>query len=155
MFARAAHSHTCALSVLRGLFHFEHRRTRAGDAVGDTESEENPNAGKKIVDWGEDGKPIYEDGSTGGEEAVAEEAPAKPAAGVDDSDTNGMWQESFQTHKDSKPNGPTAISLDITFHGAKHVYGLPEHATSLALKPTDGSPDAYPQPYRWVAEPVE
>ncbi len=39
---------------------------------------------------------------------------------------------------DSKRKGPQAISLDLAFPGFDHVYGLPERATSLALKPTVG-----------------
>ena len=30
------------------------------------------------------------------------------------------------------------MSLDISFPGSQHVYGLPERATSFALKPTPG-----------------
>ncbi|XP_046694477.1 neutral alpha-glucosidase AB isoform X3 [Silurus meridionalis] len=55
----------------------------------------------------------------------------------------GMWEETFKTHTDSKPNGPTSISLDFSFPGVEHVYGIPEHADTLKLKPTDGS-----DPYR-------
>ena len=32
--------------------------------------------------------------------------------------------------------GPSGVAMDFTFHGSQHVYGLPEHATSLALKNT-------------------
>ncbi|KAI5615625.1 hypothetical protein C0J50_0306, partial [Silurus asotus] len=55
----------------------------------------------------------------------------------------GMWEETFKTHTDSKPNGPTSISLDFSFPGVEHVYGIPEHADTLKLKPTEGS-----DPYR-------
>lgn len=41
----------------------------------------------------------------------------------------GLWEEHFKTHRDSKPNGPEAISLDLTFSKSKNVYGIPEHAT--------------------------
>ncbi len=44
--------------------------------------------------------------------------------------------------------GPTSVGVDITFHGALNVYGIPEHATSLSLKSTDGSSGAYSEPYR-------
>jgi alpha 1,3-glucosidase len=46
--------------------------------------------------------------------------------------------EQFRSHTDSRPYGPQSISLDVSFHGAKRVYGIPEHAISLALKPTRG-----------------
>jgi hypothetical protein len=51
-------------------------------------------------------------------------------------DPEGWWEESFKGHVDSKPRGPEAISFDLEFPGVQHVYGLPEHATSLSLKPT-------------------
>jgi hypothetical protein len=55
-----------------------------------------------------------------------------------DGDPEGWWEESFNGHADSKPAGPEAISIDVTFPGAQHVYGIPERATNLALKPTAG-----------------
>lgn len=51
-----------------------------------------------------------------------------------------MWEETFKSHKDSKPKGPEAISLDIAFPSAEHVYGLPQHASDFALKATAGRP---------------
>jgi hypothetical protein len=76
--------------------------------------------------------------------------------GKRDGDAAGLWEESFNGHADSKPRGPQAISLDLTFPGAAHVYGLPERATGLALRPTAaasplGRPaagSAYSEPYR-------
>jgi len=32
--------------------------------------------------------------------------------------------------------GPCSVGLDISFPGVEHVYGIPEHADSLALKTT-------------------
>uniref|UniRef100_A0A0A9X6S5 Glucosidase II subunit alpha n=1 Tax=Lygus hesperus TaxID=30085 RepID=A0A0A9X6S5_LYGHE len=59
----------------------------------------------------------------------------------DESEDSGAWEENFKSHHDSKPHGPTAVALDITFKGAKVAYGLPEHADSLALKTTsEGDP---------------
>ena len=55
---------------------------------------------------------------------------------MQEGDPEGWWQETFKGHVDSKPRGPEGISFDLAFPGAQHVYGLPEHATSLALKPT-------------------
>lgn len=68
--------------------------------------------------------------------------------GMQEGDPEGWWQESFKSHTDSKPNGPEAISFDLSFPQVQHVYGLPEHATSFALKPTIGehtNPMAQPQ----------
>lgn len=57
------------------------------------------------------------------------------------------WEEQFRNHIDSRPYGPQSISFDVSFHQADHVYGIPEHATSLALKPTRGL-DIVSEPYR-------
>ncbi len=64
------------------------------------------------------------------------------ACNLQEGDPEGWWQESFKSHTDSKPMGPEAISMDLTFHGSPHLYGLPEHATSLSLRPTVGEPSA-------------
>eukprot|EP01132_Coremiostelium_polycephalum_P008341 gene8341-10246_t len=50
----------------------------------------------------------------------------------------GTWEERFQSHQDSKPYGPMSVGLDFSFIGSKHVYGIPEHSTSLALRSTRG-----------------
>ena len=50
----------------------------------------------------------------------------------------GWWEETFKTHTDSKPKGPQAMSVDLEFPGAQHVYGLPERATNLSLEATAG-----------------
>lgn len=60
------------------------------------------------------------------------------------------WEERFKGHTDTRPYGPQSISFDVSFYGADFVYGIPEHATSLALKPTKGPgvEDDYSEPYR-------
>lgn len=63
-------------------------------------------------------------------------------------DVEDMWEEKFQSHSDSKPRGPAAVAMDVTFPGAGHLYGIPEHASSFALKNTDGSQGGYSEPYR-------
>lgn len=55
---------------------------------------------------------------------------------LQEGDPEGWWAETFKSHVDSKPRGPEAISFDLSFPGFSHVYGIPEHATSLSLKPT-------------------
>ncbi|KAI8381483.1 glycosyl hydrolases family 31-domain-containing protein [Radiomyces spectabilis] len=60
----------------------------------------------------------------------------------------GLWEETFKTWTDPKPNGPESIGLDISFNGFSHVYGIPEHASSLSLKETRGGENAYDEPYR-------
>lgn len=49
----------------------------------------------------------------------------------------GMWEETFKTHHDSKPRGPSSVGIDISFPGVEHVYGIPEHATALSLPATE------------------
>ncbi|BGP24904.1 alpha 1,3-glucosidase, glycoside hydrolase family 31 protein [Rhodotorula toruloides] len=61
---------------------------------------------------------------------------------------DGMWEETFNGKTDSKPKGPESLSLDITFPGYEHVYGIPEHASTLNLKETRGGEGAYTDPYR-------
>ncbi|CAL0319739.1 unnamed protein product [Lupinus luteus] len=58
------------------------------------------------------------------------------------------WEEKFRSHTDSRPYGPQSISFDVSFYGADFVYGIPEHATSLALKPTRGPGVEEAEPYR-------
>lgn len=52
-------------------------------------------------------------------------------------DEPGAWEETFKTHSDSKPYGPTSVGLDFSLPGMEHVYGIPEHADSLRLKVTE------------------
>ncbi|CAM8986521.1 unnamed protein product [Rhodiola kirilowii] len=58
------------------------------------------------------------------------------------------WEERFRSHTDSRPYGPQSISFDVSFYDADFVYGIPEHATSLALKPTKGPGVEESEPYR-------
>lgn len=65
----------------------------------------------------------------------------------------GRWEEKFGSFTDVKKFGPTSVGVDISFskqptdlccswcflllpESATHVYGIPEHASSLALKST-------------------
>ncbi|KAF9576907.1 hypothetical protein EC968_000032 [Mortierella alpina] len=59
-----------------------------------------------------------------------------------------MWEEKFKEFTDSKPRGPESFGMDITFSGINHVYGIPEHASSLSLKATKGQDAPYSEPYR-------
>ena len=54
-------------------------------------------------------------------------------------DPEGWWEETFKSFTDSKPFGPQAISLDLSFPGADNVYGIPDRATSLSRHPTRGA----------------
>ena len=153
-----------AISVnSRGLSYFEHRRSKdsaiAAPAPTDAAAAADgaPKAERRILHWGEDGKPVYADDDVSGGhgdahnhggDATATAAPtAATAAAAGEAD---LWEESFQTHHDSKPFGPTSVGADITFSSASHAFGIPEHASSHALKATDGSEggEEYSQPYR-------
>ncbi|KAH0562027.1 hypothetical protein GP486_003272, partial [Trichoglossum hirsutum] len=63
-------------------------------------------------------------------------------------DEGTWWEESFGGNTDSKPRGPESVALDISFPGYGHVFGIPEHATSLSLKETRGGDGNYDEPYR-------
>ncbi|XP_014273428.1 neutral alpha-glucosidase AB [Halyomorpha halys] len=54
----------------------------------------------------------------------------------DENEDPGLWEENFKSHHDSKPFGPTAVAMDVSFVGARMAYGLPEHAESFALRTT-------------------
>lgn len=56
---------------------------------------------------------------------------------------DGAWDETFRSFADSKPFGPMAVAMDWNFVGFDHVYGIPEHADSFALKDTKGHSDPY------------
>lgn len=51
-------------------------------------------------------------------------------------DGEGFWEETFKSHTDTKPFGSSSIGLDVSFIGYKHIYGLPEHSDSFALRST-------------------
>ena len=75
---------------------------------------------------------------------------------MQEGDPAGWWEETFKGHTDSKPKGPQAISVDLSFPGFQHVYGIPEHAASFALKPTTGasSVSLQRQPSTFVMRPA-
>ncbi|CAG8500942.1 27070_t:CDS:2, partial [Racocetra persica] len=54
----------------------------------------------------------------------------------------------FEHLREKGLNDPESIGLDISFPGFGHVYGIPEHASSLSLKETRGGNGAYSDPYR-------
>ncbi|KAA0716277.1 Neutral alpha-glucosidase AB [Triplophysa tibetana] len=99
----------------RGLLAFEHLRARK-DTKSESDTEE-----------------------TAGQENVGQQIDEI----IEDEEKPGMWEEVFKTHSDSKPDGPSSISLDFSLPGVEHIYGIPEHADTLKLKNTDGS-----DPYR-------
>lgn len=69
-------------------------------------------------------------------EAAESEAAKEEKKILSSEDTSTWWEETFGGNTDSKPRGPESVGLDISFPGFSHVYGIPEHASSLALKQT-------------------
>eukprot|EP00538_Stauroneis_constricta_P000311 CAMPEP_0119563220 /NCGR_PEP_ID=MMETSP1352-20130426/22738_1 /TAXON_ID=265584 /ORGANISM="Stauroneis constricta, Strain CCMP1120" /LENGTH=1054 /DNA_ID=CAMNT_0007611769 /DNA_START=78 /DNA_END=3242 /DNA_ORIENTATION=- len=140
----------------KDMFHFEIRRHKDDDGSGNEieEPEEEKEAAdqygdtpeKEIVGYWEDGLAIYADGTR--EERKVEETDTHRKLTEDQLDREGMWEESFQGHPDSKPFGPMSVGMDIGFPGSKHLFGLPEHASSNKLKTTTGPGQEYSDPYR-------
>jgi alpha 1,3-glucosidase len=62
-------------------------------------------------------------------------------------DNDGLWEESFNAHRDSKPKGPESIGMDVRFNDAKHVFGLPERA-GFKLPNTKGEGAPRDEPFR-------
>jgi alpha 1,3-glucosidase len=55
------------------------------------------------------------------------------AAGLSDE----LWTEPyFRGRLDSRPKGPNSLAMDIAFPSSEALYGIPEHASSLALQGT-------------------
>lgn len=109
------------------------------------EDEEKPE--KEIVGYWEDGLAIYADGTREERKEESHETDHRKLSELE-LDKEGMWEERFGPHFDSKPNGPMSVGSDITFPGSKFLFGLPEHASSTALKRTIGKDSEYENPYR-------
>ena len=137
------------------LTHFEIRRTKESAEAPSNSADENvkegetadgdANANKEIVGYWEDGLAIYADG-TREERKLVEEDHRKLTE--TELDREGLWEEHFQSHKDSKPRGPMSVGADISFPNSKALFGLPEHASSTMLKNTAGGGAEYQDPFR-------
>ena len=129
------------------MFYFEQQHQRENndskeDAKNENDNEDEPDC--EVLDWGEDGKPIYADDCKKKQDSVDNDQQQE----VENNDCDGCFQESFGGHTDSKPRGPMSVGTDISFLGASEVYGIPEHATRMALKSTRGGHGAYSEPFR-------
>jgi mannosyl-oligosaccharide alpha-1,3-glucosidase len=98
---------------------------------GETHVKFNQRGLLNIEHWREKVEKKEEEKKEGEEEK--EEEKKEEHAGEDEST---WWEESFGGNTDSKPRGPEAVALDISFPGYEHVFGIPEHATGLSLKTT-------------------
>lgn len=138
------------------MLHFDQRKPgedgnlRTEQAVGDGMAQlgGSQDPGRKIIDWGEDGKPVYEDGQSDDAEGHGHTGEGAEASSNSANDPDAS--ESFGGHTDAKPHGATSVGLDVTFVGCKHVYGIPEHAAPFDLKNTQGpkSEASFDEPYR-------
>ncbi|KAF8341539.1 alpha-glucosidase [Cantharellus anzutake] len=63
-------------------------------------------------------------------------------------EADGYWEETFKAWTDSKPKGPESFFIDIDFPHHSHVYGIPQHATSLSLRETTGGNQYFSEPFR-------
>ncbi|TCD66261.1 hypothetical protein EIP91_001590 [Steccherinum ochraceum] len=113
----------------RGLLHLEHFRTKE-PAVAEIPESEVPEEGLDV----EDAQKVLK--------------AAKPTAWFEGEEEDAYWEETFSSWTDSKPKGPESLSLDITFPNHGHVYGIPQHASSLDLRTTTGESPYYTEPYR-------
>ncbi|XP_072737067.1 neutral alpha-glucosidase AB isoform X1 [Ciconia boyciana] len=142
----------CSVNA-RGLLFFEHLRRRR-DSFSDKVSSSVGSLWDKIKTLFHRDTPK----EATAEEGAAAEAQEEAAAGTEDASNQsekpteataeaaeepGSWEETFKTHTDTKPNGPTSVGLDFSLPGFEHVYGIPEHAESLRLRTTEGG-----DPYR-------
>ncbi|XP_041037951.1 neutral alpha-glucosidase AB-like isoform X1 [Carcharodon carcharias] len=137
----------------RGLMVFEHLRKRKdsytekiSNTVGSIWSKIKNvfiSEEKKEEDVENEVKEEKQAGDEGMQQAGQPEDKGSQKESEEKEDEAGMWEETFKTHTDSKPNGPSSVGLDFSLPGFEHVYGIPEHADNLKLKTTDGG-----DPYR-------
>uniref|UniRef100_A0A0G4IEL2 Glucosidase II subunit alpha n=1 Tax=Chromera velia CCMP2878 TaxID=1169474 RepID=A0A0G4IEL2_9ALVE len=136
----------------RGLLNFERYRTKEAyqqDAALRSPPKKKPKAvAEEIEDAAGEGDGNVPDDAvlpTPPPPEEEEEPPSSPPPPVFDAtclaDQGGVWEESWKSHHDSKPKGPAAIGIDVSFPSSAVLTGLAEHATDLNLK-------AYPEPYR-------
>lgn len=130
----------------RALMHYEQSIDVVGSSAVAKDSDVDRHGGKKVVDYGEDGLAVYDDGTKEEKKEIAEH---EHEHGQDHQDHS----ESFNGHRDSMPRGPRSVGLDFSFPYAQHVYGLPEHTSPLSLPTTTQGSGAsaeprYSEPYR-------
>ncbi|KAJ7496651.1 glycoside hydrolase family 31 protein [Mycena latifolia] len=115
----------------QGLLHMEHFRTKH---VAETKTEE--------------AEPEPEEGAEDAEQVVMEAPEVNPRAWFEGDKEDDWWEERFSTWTDTKPKGPESLSIDISFPSHGTIYGIPQHATRLALPTTSGDSPTFTDPYR-------
>lgn len=91
-------------------------------------------APKQAQAYDEAGRLIEEksESEEGQSDQPAAEAQVAESANTD----TRTYVESFSTFTDLRPYGPMSVGMDIYFPNSDHVYGIPEHADSFALRDT-------------------
>lgn len=126
----------------RGLLEYEHYRDKPqGGQEAEADEKEEGAEGDRVAE--EEGGAEEEEGAEeiapkeAGDAEAEGGAEGEPAASQPGPLDGGLvWEESFQTHRDSRPFGPAAIGLDWSLPGFEHAYGLPERAAPFDLKDT-------------------
>jgi len=73
----------------------------------------------------------------------------EPFREIHEEDNDDEWTETFHSHTYSNKRGPSSVGLDFYFPGSYHLFGIPEHASTFALKNTKvGLDNSYNEPYR-------
>ncbi|KAF5375520.1 hypothetical protein D9615_009169 [Tricholomella constricta] len=116
----------------QGLLHMEHFRTKTPEVTHTEEAA--PKEGEEVAD-------------DEAQVVIKAKAP-NPGAWFEGDNEDDYWEEKFSTWTDSKPKGPESLSLDINFPNHGTVYGIPQHATRLALPTTTGESPFFSDPYR-------
>ncbi|RDB25094.1 Neutral alpha-glucosidase AB [Hypsizygus marmoreus] len=114
----------------QGLLHMEHFRTKTPEVTHTEEPE--PKEGEEIVE----------------DEAQVVVKSENPRAWFEGDKEDDWWEETFSSWTDTKPKGPESLSLDINFPNHGTIYGIPQHATRLALPTTAGESPFFSDPYR-------
>ncbi|KAF8661490.1 hypothetical protein AX16_001327 [Volvariella volvacea WC 439] len=121
----------------QGLLHMEHFRDKALEV-----QEETPEGETVSVEDAEN-LPTGDDS-----QAVLQAEEVDPNAWFEGEEEDAWWEETFSSWTDSKPKGPESFSIDINFPNHGTVYGIPQHATRLALPSTTGDNATFSDPYR-------
>lgn len=126
----------------RGLLHMEHFRPKADTTPTELNEEEENNSEASIED-----RLLFQKRQLL-EQSGHSARQSQAWAGFEVKD-RGEWEETWSSRQDTKPKGPEALSLDISFPGKPYLFGLPEHASPLNLRSTRGEKAGdFEDPYR-------
>ncbi|KAJ6631405.1 glycoside hydrolase family 31 protein [Mycena sp. CBHHK59/15] len=120
----------------QGLLHMEHFRSKVPEVSKTEEAAPEP-------------EEVSEEGGDEAEQVVMQvEEPVHHQAWFEGDKEDDWWEERFSSWTDTKPKGPESLSLDISFPNHGIIYGIPQHATRLALPTTSGESPTFSDPYR-------